>query len=177
MSDQDDSKEKVKAKRSPLVIILPIVTLLIGAGGASGYFLFLAPEKDGKEDQALAEDEDPESGDGGSLFNKDGKDKHSFVKIDTITLPLIVPDGRVRNYVNFKMTLETGEDDAIYLTNNIPRIRHAIIQATSANEVSGNGHLSQLDYDKFSKLLTKAINKKMGGNYVYRVNIVSVMKN
>jgi len=171
MAQQDKGKDEASGegtgeakKPSKLVpMLLAVIGLLAGAGGASGYFLFLAPQTSG--DAAAEKPEEP----------KGPPAPPEFVDINRLTVPLVAPDGTLSGYMNLDLKFEVKPGELEFVKARVPMMRHAINEALSRTTIADPKNPLQLDYAQGAQVLREAVNRALEREAVRSVQITTAL--
>jgi hypothetical protein len=150
-------------KRFGFMLGIALLGILIGGGGAGGYFLLLGPKAEARAAQA----------------KQDAKMAEALLppetfKIDRMVLPMLTHDGNLRGYITIEMVLELERESSEFVKVRVPMIRHgfnAAMATQSVLDASDQG----LDFAAASAVLTKAANDALGETKVRKVNIVTAV--
>lgn len=99
----------------------------------------------------------------------------TFVEIDDVVAPLVLPDGeRLAGYVSFQLALEVSDENADSVTARLPVLRHEInMRAYRKPMASGpDGTLPTLEI--FRKVVSEAADVAFGKGTVKSVAISQV---
>jgi len=164
-TNEAEAAAEVEKKPSRLMpMLLAVVGLAVGAAGASGYFLFLAPP--------------PAPGETGAEKPKKPKGPPAppeFVDINRLTVPLVAPDGTLSGYMTLDLKFEVAPEDAAFVKARIPMMRHAINEALSRTSVADPKNPLQLDYARGAQVLHEAVNRALGREAVRSVQITTAL--
>ncbi|HEY4546633.1 MAG TPA: flagellar basal body-associated FliL family protein [Pedomonas sp.] len=154
---------EVKKPSKLVPVLLAVVGLLLGGGGATAYFLFLAPNaSDKSEAEAPAEPKGPPA-------------PPEFVEINRLTVPLINPEGSLSGYMNLDLKFEVKVEDVEFVKARIPMMRHAINETLSRTSVADKGNPLLLDYPAAQRVLRDAVNGTLGRDAVRTVQITTAL--
>lgn len=160
----NEAAVEVEKKPSRLMpMLLAVIGLIAGAGGASGYFLFLAP---------------PASGEAGAEKPKKPKGPPAppeFVDINRLTVPLVSPDGSLSGYMTLDLKFEVAPEEAAFVKARIPMMRHAINETLSRTSVADPKNPLQLDYARGAQVLREAVNRALEREAVLSVQITTAL--
>jgi flagellar basal body-associated protein FliL len=168
------SKAAAVKAEEPVVVIAPkkslgmmlgiaLVGLLVGGGGAGGYFMFLGPKAEARAAQkALA------------AKAAEAALPPETLKIDRMVLPMLTHGGDLKGYVTLEMVMELDKESSDFVKVRLPMIRHEF-NATMANNSILNANDDALDFALASQMLTKAANTALGQAKVRKVNIVTAV--
>lgn len=160
---EGDAAVEVKKPSKLVPVLLTVVGLLLGGGGATAYFLFLAPHSAGKaEAEAPAEPEGPPL-------------PPEFVEVSRLTVPLVNPEGSLSGYMNLELKFEVAAQDAEYVKARIPMVRHAINETLSRTSIADQNNSMLLDYAVAQRVLREAANRALEREVVRTVQITTAL--
>lgn len=149
-------------KPSRLVpVLLAVAGLLLGGGGASAWFLYLAPQS-GAEGEAPARPKGPPA-------------PPVFIDINRLTIPLVSPEGALSRYMSLDMKFEVSADDVDFVKARIPMMRHAINETLSRTSIADKNNPQLLDYATAQKVLRDAANRALTREAVRSVQITTAL--
>ncbi|MEM8800130.1 MAG: hypothetical protein AAGF15_08630 [Pseudomonadota bacterium] len=165
-SDADTTDaDQAGAKSSKLPLIIgAVLGLLIGGGGAAGYFLFLTPKPENVASIEVAETEEAEPV------------EYLYVSLNRISGPMLTKSGRVLGYVSYSMefAVETPEKKA-FLDLRGPELRHVVNQVLSQKGSGAEDNPRRIDFAKLATFLKKALNQHFHDDVIAAVNITQAL--
>ncbi|MEO0412775.1 MAG: hypothetical protein AAF221_13145 [Pseudomonadota bacterium] len=174
MADESEEGADVQPaeapKRSKLPMIITLVAgLVLGGGGAAGYFMFLAPTGEPVAETAEAK--------AAAMQAKLAKKKPVFVDVDRVSAPLIAEQLHVVGHVTMYIRLQVeDEDDQDWVRDRLPMVRHAINLAVTRKGVSFSDDGHKVDYDGSASRIAKAINAYLKTDKVIAAHITEAVR-
>ncbi len=158
MADNKDEGQDKKAGSGgrKFLIIGLAAGLLVGAGGAGAYFLFMAKDKAASAPVAAKEAPKPPK-------------TTSFVKLEHLSAPL-VSNGKVLGYVLLDLSLEVkGSADELHVAQRLPELRAAFLKDVTDTPIGKPDQPMMIDYDALTTRLRTLANQQLGEEAVVRV--------
>lgn len=160
-SEDSDAAPAKPKKPMGLLIGLLVAGLALGGGGASAYFMFLAPPPGEKS----AEAEEPAKPEVPPVF----------INVDRMTVPMLDDQKRLVRYVSVNLTLAVDPEQEDFVKPRLPMVRHGINQALSTRAVSQKDNDNLLDYDRAEAAFREGANEALGKAAILSVKITSAM--
>lgn len=164
MSETPEQEQTKPRKRSKLPLVAGLAAgLILGGGGAAGYFLFLtggrpAPPQPVAQPAAKA------------------PPKTFFVKVDRLSAPLV--DGqRVVAYVLLDLSLEIKDSDVeLMIAQRMPALRDAFLREMTRTTISRADQPLIVDFDALAERLRSAANAELQRDGVLRVLVTQTTR-
>ena len=150
-------------KPSRLVpVLLAVIGLLLGGGGASAWFLFLAPQSSQQAEDGPEEPKGPPV-------------PPEFVDINRLTIALVDPTGHLTGHMSLDLKFEVAVEDLDFVKARIPMMRHSINSTLSTTSIADKNNPMMLDYPLAQRVLRDAVNRALGRDAVRSVQIVRAL--
>ncbi len=153
---------EVKKPSRLVPVLLAVIGLLLGGGGATAWFLFLAPQSSQQSADA------PEEPDGPPV-------PPEFVEINRLTVALVDQTGTLTGHMSLDLKFEVGVQDLDFVKARIPMIRHSINATLSETAIADKKNPLMLDYPVAQRVLREAANRALGNSAVLSVQIVRAL--
>lgn len=165
-----DGATAPKGKRGMLVIVMLVLGIALGGGGAAGYFLYLAPKpKDAATLAAEKAKADAEEAKRLAAIEPD------FEEMERMTMPMIDQKGLLVGYMSMDVSLQIAPEKGDLVRARLPLIRHAFNEAMSVVSVGQATDPRMLDYTKAEQVLMDAANTAVGEAAIQRIVVVSAL--
>ncbi|MDA5194092.1 hypothetical protein [Govanella unica] len=163
MSDEDKDKSGgvVRPRGLKKLLLGLVVGLLLGGGGAAGFFLFLQPKPAAVAPQPEAAKPVLEA---------------VFVKLDRLSAPVISGDV-VLGYMLFDLSLEVKKaSDELLVVKRLPALRAAFLREVTSTSIGKPDQPFVVDYDGLTGRLKEVANRELGQGVLSRVLVVQTTR-